>query len=153
MTKSGKHCGKRKKMLVLAISSFVTMFSKSRLLHRRQKAFIWGKGERTCLTRFHIQQLCSRRFYKEPRQWLVWKRYHICRLVLKTCYMSRKSSFLTKFSFCHIICKRCLLQICKLYVSVFWKEWKAHQSTKCATWVFVIAFCPSFVVNICLLTI
>ena len=27
-----------------AISSFVTMFSKSRLLQRRQKASIWGKG-------------------------------------------------------------------------------------------------------------
>ena len=44
MTKSGKHCGKRRNCLFWAISSFVTMFSKSRLLQRRQKASIWGKG-------------------------------------------------------------------------------------------------------------
>ena len=44
MTKSGKHCGKRRNCTFSAISSFVTMFSKSRLLQRRQKASIWGKG-------------------------------------------------------------------------------------------------------------
>ena len=43
MTKSGKHCGKRKNCM-FAISSFVAMFSKSCLLQRRQKASIWGKG-------------------------------------------------------------------------------------------------------------
>ena len=48
MTKSGKHCGKRRNCTFCAISSFVTMFSKSRLLHRRQKASIWGKGLRRC---------------------------------------------------------------------------------------------------------
>ena len=31
---------------IWAISSFVTMFSKSRLLQRRQKVSIWGKGLR-----------------------------------------------------------------------------------------------------------
>ena len=44
MTKSGKHCGKRRNCSFWAISSFVTMFSKSRLLQRRQKASIRGKG-------------------------------------------------------------------------------------------------------------
>ena len=44
MTKSGKQCGKRRNCLFWAISSFVTMFSKSCLLQRRQKASIWGKG-------------------------------------------------------------------------------------------------------------
>ena len=44
MTWRGKHCGKRRNCLFWAISSFVTMFSKSRLLQRRQKASIWGKG-------------------------------------------------------------------------------------------------------------
>ena len=44
MTKSGKHCGKRRNCTFCAISSFVTMFSKGRLLHRRQKVSIWGKG-------------------------------------------------------------------------------------------------------------
>ena len=44
MTKSGKHCGKRRNCAFCAISSFVTMFSKSRLLQRRPKASIWGKG-------------------------------------------------------------------------------------------------------------
>ena len=44
MTKSGKHCGKRRNCMFCAISSFVTMFSKSCLLQRRQKASIWGKG-------------------------------------------------------------------------------------------------------------
>ena len=44
MTKSGKHCGKRRNCSIWAISSFVTMFSKSRLLYRHQNASIWGKG-------------------------------------------------------------------------------------------------------------
>ena len=44
MTKSGKHCGKRRNVSFWAIFSFVTMFSKSCLLQRRQKASIWGKG-------------------------------------------------------------------------------------------------------------
>ena len=44
MTESGKHCGKRRNCSFWAISSFVTVFSKSRLLQRRQKASIWGKG-------------------------------------------------------------------------------------------------------------
>ena len=44
MTKSGKNCGKSRNCTFCAISSFVTMFSKSCLLQRRQKASIWGKG-------------------------------------------------------------------------------------------------------------
>ena len=44
MTKSGKHGGKRRNCTFCAISSFVTIFSKSRLLQRPQKASIWGKG-------------------------------------------------------------------------------------------------------------
>ena len=44
MTKSGKHCNKRRNCTFCAISFFVTMFSKSRLLQRRQKVSIWGKG-------------------------------------------------------------------------------------------------------------
>ena len=49
MTKSGKHCGKRRNCTFCAISSFFTMFSKSCLLQRRQKACIWGKGLREML--------------------------------------------------------------------------------------------------------
>ena len=37
-------CGKRRNCTFCAISSFVTMFSNSHLLQRRQKASIWGKG-------------------------------------------------------------------------------------------------------------
>ena len=44
MNKSGKHCGKKRNCSFWAISSFVTMFSKSHLLQKRQKASIWGKG-------------------------------------------------------------------------------------------------------------
>ena len=44
MTKSGKHCGKRKNCVFCEISSFFTMFSKSRGV---RKAFIWGKGVKT----------------------------------------------------------------------------------------------------------
>ena len=40
MTMSGKHCVKRRNCAFWAISSFVTMFSKSRLLQTRQKAAI-----------------------------------------------------------------------------------------------------------------
>ena len=42
MTKGGKHCVKRRNYSFWAISSFVTMFSKIRLLQRRRKASIWG---------------------------------------------------------------------------------------------------------------
>ena len=49
MTKSGKHCGKRRNCTFCAISSFVTMFSKRRLLQRRQKAFICGYGLNTLM--------------------------------------------------------------------------------------------------------
>ena len=44
MMKSGKHCVKRRNCLFWAISCFVTMFSKSHLLQRHQKASRWGKG-------------------------------------------------------------------------------------------------------------
>ena len=44
MTKSGKHWGKRRNCSFWAISSFVTIFSKSCLLQTRRKASIWGKG-------------------------------------------------------------------------------------------------------------
>ena len=44
MTKSWKHCGKRRNCSFWAISSFVTLFSKSCLLQRLQKVSIWGKG-------------------------------------------------------------------------------------------------------------
>ena len=47
MTKSGKHCGKRRNCLFGTISSFATMFSKSCLL-QRQKGSIWGKGLIKC---------------------------------------------------------------------------------------------------------
>ena len=87
MTKIWKHCGKWRNCTFCAISSFVTMFSKSRLLQRRQKASIWGKG----LTSFttvcqsyhsshvtwlsHIQQFCSRRLWKllEKNMENLWK--------------------------------------------------------------------------------
>ena len=47
MTKSRKHCCKRRNCSFWAISSFVTMFSKSCLLQRCQKASIWGKELKT----------------------------------------------------------------------------------------------------------
>ena len=43
MTKRGKHSGKRRNFSFWVISSFATMFSKSHVLQRRQKASIWGK--------------------------------------------------------------------------------------------------------------
>ena len=49
MTKSGKHCGKRRNCSFWAIFPFVTMFSKSRLLQRHRKASIWGKELRAKL--------------------------------------------------------------------------------------------------------
>ena len=67
MTKSGKHCGKRRNCLFCAISSCVTMFSKSCLLQRCQKASIWGKGLitlsavaylHTILLKFGILEFC-----------------------------------------------------------------------------------------------
>ena len=49
-----------------AISSFVTMFSKSCLLQRRQKASIWGKGLITCI-RYYFQWNYHK-FWKFPVQ-------------------------------------------------------------------------------------
>ena len=42
--KSWKHCGKRRNCSSWAISPFVRIFSKSRLLQKRQKVYLWGKG-------------------------------------------------------------------------------------------------------------
>ena len=58
MTKSGKHCDKRRNCTFCAISSFVTMFSKSRLLQRRQKASIWGKGLSSRTSDTHVYRRC-----------------------------------------------------------------------------------------------
>ena len=59
-----KHCGKRRNCTFCAISSFVTKFSKSRLLQRRLKASIWGKGlthhELFVIITSHIQHICSK---------------------------------------------------------------------------------------------
>ena len=72
MTKSGKHCGKRRNCTFCAISSFVTMFSISRLLQRHPKAFIWGKGLISAWLNFFqhtnfLWRLCSRRLLKPWR--------------------------------------------------------------------------------------
>ena len=61
MTKSRKHCVKRRNCSFWAISSFVTMFSKSRLLQRRQKASIWGKGLNIIILQSSSSK-CSRLF-------------------------------------------------------------------------------------------
>ena len=55
-------CGKRRNCTFFAISSFVTMFSKSRLLQRRQKATIWGKGLKSlCMViyMYPVLNICS----------------------------------------------------------------------------------------------
>ena len=54
---SGKHCGKRRYCLFWSISSVVTMFSKSCLLQRRQRASIWGKGLITSLNLINLTWL------------------------------------------------------------------------------------------------
>ena len=59
MTKSGKHCGKRRNVTFRAISSFVTLFSKSCLLQRCQKASIWGK----VLNSNQSEVICKLQFY------------------------------------------------------------------------------------------
>ena len=66
MTKSGKHCGKRRNCLSWAISSFVTMFSKSCLLQGRQKVSIWRKGliiERSVENIVAIAFACGKGFF------------------------------------------------------------------------------------------
>ena len=98
MTKSGKHCGKRINCSFWTISSFVTMFSKSRLLQRRQKASIWGKG----LTHTtNLQQKLWKTLFK-------WKNNHWIKL--KTLWQKEKLLILNNFSFCHYIFMRSLLQ-------------------------------------------
>ena len=52
MTKSGKHCGKRRNCTSCAIFSFVTMFSKSCLLQRRQKGL--REWEETAKVYLHL---------------------------------------------------------------------------------------------------
>ena len=62
MTKSRKHCVKRRNYSFWAISSFVTIFSKSRPLQRRQKASIWGKGLKSVLKLYSEFSICSTKF-------------------------------------------------------------------------------------------
>ena len=62
-TKSGKHCDKRRNYSFWAISSNVTLFSKSRLLQTCQKVSIW-EG----LTHSQIQQICSRQLWKHAQK-------------------------------------------------------------------------------------
>ena len=70
MTRSGKHCGKRRNCTFFAISSFITMFLNSRLLQRRQKASIWGKGLYKTVTivnasyRVYINQFSQQRTFE-----------------------------------------------------------------------------------------
>ena len=63
MTKSGKHCVKRRNWSFWAISSFVTMFSKRCLLQRCQKASIWGKGLKEKITIFLLKSLFRGKIY------------------------------------------------------------------------------------------
>ena len=56
MTKSGEHCDKLRNCTFCAISSFVTMFSESRLLQRCQKASICGKGLLNRRLLVHLKQ-------------------------------------------------------------------------------------------------
>ena len=86
MTKGGKHCGKWRNCTFCAISSFVNMFSKSRLLQRRQKASIWGKGlimsEKENST-IPSNALCSKRLnnfsfsYNISPNWYVNEQFHL----------------------------------------------------------------------------
>ena len=56
--KQWKSLWQKQKLHIFVISSFVTMFSKSCLLQRLQKASIWGKG----LTLFNSQTFINRGF-------------------------------------------------------------------------------------------
>ena len=99
MTKSGKHCGKRRNCSFWAISSFVTMFSKSCLLQKRQKASIWGKG----LTIFPHRQIWKRRL-KICSCATTCRKYSAADCsFLKHCVKRRNCSFLGNISFYHNI--------------------------------------------------
>ena len=52
MTKSGKHCGKRKNCTFCAISSFVTMFSKSCLLQRLSESVYMRERLKSIKTKY-----------------------------------------------------------------------------------------------------
>ena len=68
MTKSGKHCGKRRNCSFWAISSFVTMFSKSIYMRERVNPCPHTTNRSWNLLyesiRTHIQPICSRQLWK-----------------------------------------------------------------------------------------
>ena len=70
---------KRRNCTFCAISSFVTMFSKIRLLQRRQKASIWGKGLKPCSFKYHYQLRIK---YKHNQSSLVCMREYMKVLVI-----------------------------------------------------------------------
>ena len=93
MTKSGKHCGKRRNCLFLNISSFVTLFSKSFLLQRSQKVSIWGKG----LNSLNVWTADLKTSI--AKIWKIWKYWII---------------ILSNFSFDHKVFEKCLLHCVKM---------------------------------------
>ena len=84
---------------IVAISSFVTMFSKSCLLQRRQKASIWGKGLRHLLyTR--LQTLWRKDVFKSYSTIILSLLDFFCYNCLKVQNLSVLMCFVVKMFFC-----------------------------------------------------
>ena len=128
MTKSGKHCGKRRNCSKRAISTFVTMFSKSRRLQRRQKASIWGKGLRQIYINIGHWIWFKSLWYNSISTFLYDKTNLMKNLIKilkitnkwKCNYLIELKIFLSNFHFCNNLFKSCLLKMPK-NVTVFWK--------------------------------
>ena len=108
MTKSGKHCGKRRKCTFCAISSFVTMFSKSCLQQRRQKVFIWGKGLN--LIYLTVSGTQNQMVIRNLEFQVI---VRVVREPIDNFFKCFCISNLSNFFFCHNVFKSCLLQMCQ----------------------------------------
>ena len=107
METSWKHFGKWRNCSFWAISPFANMFSKSRLLQRRQKVSIWAKRVST------VNKICSKWLWKSLgnnlENLLKWKYNYWVYIELKTCCKKTNFSYWAIYLF-YIVSNSCLLQ-------------------------------------------
>ena len=117
MTKSGKHCIKRRNCSFWAISSLVTMFSKSCLMQRRQKASIWGKG---------LKESFFKLLHENRKQFSL---FLLC-FSLTICSISKKleNDFETKFKSFEGKEGKCSLQI--IISQKYFQTWSSVEAAK-----------------------
>ena len=117
----------QKKLLIMSNFLFCHIVFKSRLLHMCQNVSICGNGLNYVIDIdpcFYatIQQICSRQLKTSGQSYVksLYKQKYSYQIKLKHWGKRRNFSFLVILSFCHNVCKSCLLQRHQK-ASVSWK--------------------------------